>query len=278
MKLSHPFLIILLVFTMFYWFSSINAWPFQVIMDWRNKLEVSADKEVNLDQYYIYKLINREGNIPIELEVVAGKHFWYPQIAIWTETLEGEIIETIMVTRATAKGLFSRGRNKENFKNFDSNLSIVPDNLARVDALPYWSHKRGVKHMDGYYSPHSSMPLADGITGATPITNFRMNTSAQITQKKIQIIMEVNVAFDDNEYFSEFDFPTDTIYHSGTGQLGQPSLIYKAVINLDDSKKYYLLDLIGHAHHSASDGRLYKDLSQITTAKDIIERAMIRIN
>jgi len=43
-------------------------------------------------------------------------------------------------------------------------------------------------------------------------------------------MMEVNRTYDFNEYYSKTRFPDDAIY-SGTGSSGQPSLIYKAIID-----------------------------------------------
>ena len=90
--------------------------------------------------------------------------------------------------------------------------------------------------------------------------------------------VELNVAFDDNEFYSEFDFPDDEVYHSGTGQLGQPSIVFDALIDLEDGKNYYLMELIGHGHHSGQTGELFSDLSTLTTAKQIVERIVIGVH
>ncbi len=37
--------------------------------------------------------------------------------------------------------------------------------------------------------------------------------------------------FNDNEFYSEFDFPDEEVYHNGTGQLGQPSMIFETAID-----------------------------------------------
>ena len=54
--------------------------------------------------------------------------------------------------------------------------------------------------------------------------NFKLLSSLEAIDN-FRLIIEINVAFDDNEYYSDFDFPDDEIFHSGTGQLG--TLPYK---------------------------------------------------
>ena len=85
------------------------------------------------------------------------------------------------------------------------------------------------------------------------------------------------MAFDDNEYYSEFDFPDDDVFHSGTGQLGQPSIVFEASVDMNDNKDYYLMELIGHGHHSGQTGELDSDLSTLTTALEIVERIVIGV-
>ena len=276
MKLSRPFIGVFIFSGFFYWAISQDFFPFSKVIAWRNKLKAKNVKEINDDTYLIYDFLKNKTGHELSLELAAGKHFWYPQVAIWLESTNGQLIETLFVTEATAKGRFSAGRTKENFKQFDWSVTSN-GKFARVDALPYWSHKRGVLESDGFFSPSPSSPLPDAVTGATPSGNFILNSEIESNDGKFKLLLEINVAFDDNEYFSEYDFPNDSIYHSGTGQLGQPSLIFETLINVDQKQKYYLLNPIGHGHHSAQNGLLFNDLSKLTTALEIVERIMVKI-
>ena len=92
-----------------------------------------------------------------------------------------------------------------------------------------------------------------------------------------RVMVEVNVAFDENEYYSEYDFLEDSLYHGGTGLLGQPSLIYGTTINHKDTERYHVLSLLGHGHHSGATGELIADIRTITTAKGIVERIVVGI-
>jgi hypothetical protein len=91
-------------------------------------------------------------------------------------------------------------------------------------------------------------------------------------------LVEVNVAFDENEYYSEYDFPDDSLYHGGTGLLGQPSIIYSATISRADRNHYYILEMQGHGHHSGGTGELIREVESLTTAKYVVERIVVGVN
>ncbi len=248
--------------------------PFNNLMDYGARQKSASKRNLNDATYELIE-INTSNAIKISLDVQRGQHYWHPQMAIWIEDDEGNYIETLFVSKATAKGLFFGGRSKANFKTFDENKNKMGD-YRRVNALPVWSHQHGVTYTDGLYVPTNKDPLPDAITGATIVDNFKLKTSIK-TMNTFTLKVEINVAFDDNEYYSEFDFPEDVIFHNGTGQLGQPSIVFSADIDMQDGKAYYLMDLIGHGHHSGQNGTIYKDLTTLTTALKIIERIVVAV-
>ena len=249
--------------------------PIQEANAWYKSYKTTLPREEQ-DEFTLYQF-GDEDKTNLEIEIMAGHHFWFPQVAIWMEDSLGNYLETVMVTYSTAKGVFYGDRTKDNFKELDKSDDVSSEKaIIRVDALPYWSHKRNVKDKHGYYAPSEEFPLPDAISGATPQGNFKLKASTD-TLLAFNVLLEVNVAFDDNEYYSEFDFADDSLYHSGAGLLGQPSLIYQAQVRRGDNKKYYLMDLKGKGHHSGQTGLLYKNLSSITTAMDILERVIVRV-
>lgn len=249
--------------------------PFGTVMDFGAKQKATAKKEINVSEYEIVEM-NTNKEVKLSIDLLRAEHYWHPQMAIWLEDANGNYLETLFVSKATAKGLFFGGRSKENFKNFDETKDAV-GTYRRVNALPVWSHKRGVKYADGMYVPSSQDDFPDAITGATITDNFKLLTSIQ-KRTKFRLKIELNVAFDDNEFYSEFDFPEDEVYHSGTGQLGQPSIVFESPINLEEAQKYYLMKLVGHGHHSGQTGVLYTDMSTLTTAKEIVERIVVGVH
>jgi len=178
-----------------------------------------------------------------------------PQVAVWLESTQGKFIKTLYVTGKTATSDF---------------YSVRPDEerVRRPETLPYWSHKRGVKAKDGLYSPELDSTAFDGMTSATPKGDHFLKLPVP-DNHKYRVMVEVNRSYDFNDYYSRNRFPEDAIY-SGSGSSGQPSLIYQAVLDTNESAEQ-LLTLIGHGHHSGQNGKLYQDVSKITSAKKIVD-------
>lgn len=278
MKLRMEFLTVFAVVVAVFVMALTELAPIRLMMDWRASVNAQGEHilEPPVYQYYDYT----GGTEPqITIDFLRGKHFWNPQVAIWIEDLNGNHLQTLMVTTSTAKGLFYSGRTALNFKISDEAKSVENASVRRVDALPYWSHRRGVKYPDGLYSPPTNEPLPDGITGATPVGDFYFSGKGDFEELDALVVMvEVNVAFDENEYFSEYDFPEDTLYHSGTGLLGQPSIVYSASFKRSDTTRYKLMTMIGHGHHSGSSGELFSSLDRLTTAHFITERIVVGVS
>jgi hypothetical protein len=253
--------------------------PVRTLMDWRAARNALAEKEINFSDYQMFDHSN--GSEPeLTIDFLKGKHFWNPQVAIWLEDSAGRYVETLLVTTSTARGLFYSGRSSGNFKDSDDAKQEENSPTRRVDALPYWSHKRNHKYKDGFYSPPPDQPLPDAITSATPKKNFyfRSGSSGITGLAAFRVMVEVNVAFDENEYYSEYDFPEDSLYHSGTGLLGQPSVIYEVTVRKTDHDRYYVMSLAGHGHHSGSSGELIREMATISTARYIVERIVVGVN
>lgn len=243
-------------------------------MSFGTKLRATQKQEVDHNKREVIEM-SMDGQIQLSLDLLRGEHYWHPQMAIWVEDSAGNFIQTLFISKATAEGLFFGGRSKENFKTFDETTDASGD-YRRVDALPVWSHKRNIKYDDGMYVPPHHQPIVDGTSGPTISESFLLKTSTEDLEK-FKVRVEINVAFDDNEFYSEFDFPDDDVYHSGTGQLGQPSIIFESKVDTEDGQDYYLMNLIGHGHRSGQTGELSANLSTLTTAKQIVERIVLGV-
>lgn len=278
MRLRKEFLIVLALIASLFAFTYYEPTPIKKLMDWRAARNTRALNEISFSEYEIYDHTNGE-NADITIDFLKGKHFWNPQVAVWIEDSSGNYIETLLVTTSTAKGLFYSGRSASNFKQTDGAKVEENTPTRRVDALPYWSHKRNHQYRDGLFSPPPDQPLPDAISSATPRGNFYFKASHQRIENRtsFRVLVEVNVAFDENEFYSEYDFLNDTLYHSGTGLLGQPSLVYEAHVRKTDKHRYYVLELVGHGHHSGATGELITELGTITTAKHVVERIVAGI-
>ena len=278
MLLRKEFLIVLFLICGLLAFSFYEPKPLKRVMDWRATRNALAENEVSISEYQVYDYTDEE-EPQLTVDFLKGKHFWNPQLVIWLEDSTGKYLETLLVTTSTARGLFYSGRTSENFRESDGPKTEERNPTRRVDALPYWSHKRGQSYDDGFYSPPPDQPLPDGVTGATPKGNFYFKSTTDLNKlSAFKVLVEVNVAFDENEYYAEYDFVDDSVYHSGTGLLGQPSLIYSTMVTQTDANRFYVLSLNGHGHHSGATGELISDINSITTAKYIVDRIVVGVN
>lgn len=227
------------------------------------------------EERFDYEIIELEkvlGKHNIDIELKKGESFQYPLFAIWLEDSTGNYVETLYISRVISSSSFDYGR-----KFNDKWESAI---IRRPEALPYWSHKRGIIASDRLYVPLNNAQDLDAVSGATPTGNFIIKSKSNLEDlKKFKVLLEVNQSYDWNYYYTEDKFPDDPIY-SGSGQVGQPSLIYETKISLEDftNKTYRLMELTGHGHYSGKNGKLYKDLTKITTAKKIVDRLILSIN
>ena len=102
-----------------------------------------------------------------------------PQIAIWTEDMEGNYPSTVYVTHKIATQSWqASGGNR------------------RKEALPHWCYQRGIQYEDGLYLPSKKEPLTDGISGATPKGSFNVKMSPTGKLKKFIVKIEINHSTD----------------------------------------------------------------------------------
>jgi hypothetical protein len=246
--------------------SSVYAWG----NAFRNE---QLGKSTQMNEYEHIQLQQALGDAAVAIEVKKGAAFQYPLFAVWAEDLEGNYVQTLYVSRSIATSVFKYGKKEGE--------QWEPAVLRRPEALPRWSHKRGIQAADGYHLPSGGTADVDldGYSGATPHNNFIV--SSKLQQKSLEtvrIFFEVNQSYDWNEYYSKDRFPEDTIY-SGSGKVGQPALVYTTVVDLKRAgKKDYLLEPLGHSHHSGATGELFPDFTNITTALEIVDRIILTVD
>lgn len=203
--------------------------------------------------------------IPVTIEFTKGSAFNHPLMAVWVEDEQGNFVQTLFVAKSIGKGVFEHGDA--------STGKWQPGPIMRPAALPYWSHRRGIKNSMGLYLPDAENPVADAYTGATPPGNFIMNTKIENTSlRKFSVYFEINQTWDWNEYWTNNKYPDDPEYKTSC----QPALVYMASVNLDSDVKTYELQVVGHSHYSGKDGELYPDLSTMTTALNIVKNITVK--
>lgn len=206
-------------------------------------------------------------NTQIEFEFYKGEEHNHPSFAFWIEDLEGNYIETLFVTQFVATSKFGYGELESG--KWKNEVGIV----RRPATLPYWAHKRNIKSDDGLYIPSPETAIPDAISGATPVGNFSLETGSKIISGKFRILMEINQPWDSNVYWTNNKFPNDNDYFASL----QPALVYAVTIDLNAIGKEYFLNPIGHSHPSGKNGKLFTDLTTLTSAKEIAEKIKVTL-
>lgn len=202
-----------------------------------------------------------EGNeTPITIQLEKGKEFKYPSYAIWIEDLQGNLLETVFVTRSIATGKYAHAHIKDYVWSPDSGTSIRPA------SLPYWKHK--------YDAKHGTSALPDAVTGATPKGSATIQAqSSNNLNTGIRVLVEVNQAWDCNKYWTSTKYPDSFEYKTSC----QPSVVYAVTIHSPKPGKVYFLNPIGHGHYAGETGELFTDIRSLTTSLSIFEHITVQI-
>lgn len=243
---------------------------FGAIYDWGSDYRNSQAGRDSRSQKVDYISLEQSiGQYQVSLEGKLGNAFKYPMFAAWLEDADGNYLHTIYVSESIGTSTFDYKKGKKG-------RHII----RRPSGLPVWAHKRNIAATDGLMIPLGKEPDLDGYTGATPLEDFVIESQLKPNKDSIvHIYFEVNQSYDWNEYYSKDRFPQDSIY-TISGQSGQPSVVYKATIDLRElsNENSKIMSPVGHSHHSGADGSLYPDLSKVTTAFDIVSRIIVTVD
>jgi hypothetical protein len=224
-----------------------------------------ARSETSMDTL---KVNLEEDGLEMVITFRKGKAHNHPSFVFWLEDIEGQYIQTLFVTESVGTGIYGRAdAGNGRWKN-------EPGESIRPASLPYWAHKRGILSRGNLYIPTPENPVPDAYTGATPPQDFVLKArSDEQPGRKFRVLMEINQPWDWNDYWNNTRYPGDRDYHSSC----QPSAIYAVTIDLDKYESALYLNPIGHGHYSGDDGRLYTNLTTLTTALDIVAEVKVAI-
>jgi hypothetical protein len=181
-----------------------------------------------------------------------------PQIVVWAESPDGEYIDTFFITEKFGK------------QNWRGTPEQIDNETYRIETFPCWISKIISAGMN---PPTKDNPFPDEITGATPDSGFTVNSCIKTDLNEICILLEVNHSYDGNDNFPDNE-PSDSGQYIPVS--GQPSIVYKAIVKLNESS-VYLLEPAGHSDPDGLNGSLTEDLSGITTAIQIAARIEVII-
>ena len=168
-----------------------------------------------------------------------------PSIAVWAESTTGSMIETLFLEQSLA---YSEVPLWEDYKTQRSHI------------LPLWRHRytllSGIK-------PSGEV---DAVSGATESHQFALDPYFEKGKgNEFILCVEINAPEDITEKFP------DPI-------LGQPSLLYTGLIDVDREDPYYLLELTGHGGGDALEtGNVQYDLELIDSAKGMKDLFMAKL-
>ncbi len=168
-----------------------------------------------------------------------------PTIAVWTETTVGAMIETIYLDPSIAYS------ERPNWFGTDTD---------RKEILPIWRHRYTL------YSGVDPEGKIDAFSGATASHSFTLDDYLELgTAMEFVLCVEVNQTADPNEFY------LDPI-------VGQPSLLYTALIELDSAQRYRVLELTGHGGGAEKSGAIQYDLDKHTTSRKLIELLLAKVS
>jgi hypothetical protein len=190
-----------------------------------------------------------------------GKGYNAPTFVLWSEDMNGAYLKTHYITKYYASGVF--GHEKIN----DSTWKPVPGPSYQPAALPYWTYRKGLINNETLI-PTPENPFIDACTGATPEQNFEIILPKK-NKNAFRLLFEVNQTGDWNSYWTNNKYPESSAYKNSA----QPSVIYAVII--DEDMNEFTLNPIGHGDPKGESGKLFTDLSSLTTAKDIFKSIKI---
>lgn len=160
-----------------------------------------------------------------------------PQIAVWVENEDGDIVQTLLVSKRGGEGRF------------------IGTDEGRPEALPVFTHKNDMREIDDVTSA-----TPKGKTGFSAISRELLQSGTYI------IFAEVNSSFDYNEAYPE---EKDDVN-------GQPSLIYRAEINMGQDSGDIMLIPFGTGSVRGETGDINPGVDGLSTALSILSSLTVR--
>ncbi|MCH2208139.1 MAG: DUF4405 domain-containing protein [Lentisphaerales bacterium] len=166
----------------------------------------------------------------------------FPAVAIWAESKNGTIIETLYLTHELS---------------FSDKPQWYGKETPRHHILPVWRNRYTVINGMG---PDGKI---DAASGATSKHQFSLDQTRK-DKEPFTLFVEINSPADPDEKWPN-------------KHIGQPSVLYSAYIDPEEPQKYYLVDLTGHGGEAQKGGTINYDPSQLSSAKDILDLILIKI-
>lgn len=166
-----------------------------------------------------------------------------PAVAIWAQTTRGAMVQTFFVDERLAYG---------------GTVDFGGEQVPRHHVLPIWRHSYTL--VNGI-DPNNEI---DAITGATPEHRFSLADHLNTDADDVVIYLELNAPNDPDS-----NWPDPTI--------GQPSILYSALVDLTSDQRYYIMTPLGHGGGAAQSGRIQYGTESLSTANGLIDKVLIKL-
>lgn len=168
----------------------------------------------------------------------------FPAVAIWAESKNGTIIETLYLNEVLT---------------YSDNPKWYGKEVPRHHIIPIWRHRfTAINGVD----PEGEV---DTVTGATESHKFSLDTHLKSDGEPFTIFIELNAPNDPNGKYKD-------------PHIGQPSILYSVYIDPTETQKYYIAELTGHGGEGKVDGGIYYDTESLGSAKDILDLVLIKLD
>jgi len=197
------------------------------------------------DQTRVVQLKPKEKAVLVEVQIDYNDQLTQrPAAAVWAQTTRGAMIQTLFLDEQLA---------------YSETPNFGGKPARRVDILPVWRH---CYTMVNGIDPNGEI---DALTGATPKHNFSLSETLKSEADKVQIFLELNLPGDTDERWTD-------------PQMGQPSVLYAALIDLTTDQRYYLMQPVGHGGGAADNGGMGYDLNELSSARHLVDKVLVEIN
>jgi hypothetical protein len=161
-------------------------------------------------------------------------------MALWAETPAGSLIETLYISPELA---------------YSDSPTWNGQETHRGDILPIWRHR---------YTTVSGIDPSgevDAASGATENHSFSLADYLKTDGEDYLLFLEMNAPGDSNDRWTD-------------PHLGQPSILYSALVSHTDTRQQALLELTGRSGSSETPGHIFYDMESITTAREMLVAAL----
>ena len=186
----------------------------------------------------------------LELRLEPGPHYakdmrmlWiqytvWPQVAAWIETPDGRFLDTLYVTELAVTGKY-RAAPKS----------------GRPEALPVWSARKS--------------GAADAVSSPTTVGSavvYGNGIASRLPAGRYVVMLETNRSYDWNRTYTK----------KNSGVNGQPSVVYRAELEIGSGPREARLTPIGIGSVDGSDGKVRPGLDGIDTALELFSAMTVK--